>query len=248
MNLVRLEVTVPVFNEEAELAGSIERLRVFLAAQAGWGWRIVIAENGSTDRTWAVALELAARYEEVQAVHRDRAGRGGALKAAWLASDAEVLSYMDVDLSTELACFPPLIGAVAGGQADVAIGSRLLRASAVRRSWQREVLSRGYNQLARGWLGLGVRDTQCGFKALSRQAAQALLPHVEDNGWFFDTELLFRARAGGWRIAEVPVRWVEDGDSRVRLGPTIMGDLRGLWRLGRDRRAATRPPGAGGEP
>jgi glycosyltransferase involved in cell wall biosynthesis len=254
-----INVTLPVFNEAAQLAGSVRRLTEFLAGLAPARWEIVLAENGSTDGTRALAEELAseseAKYQipetgyrmpeagsprpertiRVRVVHLDQAGRGGALRAAWLGSAADLLSYMDVDLSTDLACLPALLAPLLAGTADLAIGSRLLPGSRTTRGWKREVLSRGYNVLLRSALGLRVRDAQCGFKALTRQAARALLPRVKDEGWFFDTELLFRAQREGWRIAEVPVRWVDDPGSTVRLLPTIWRDLRGVGRLWRGR-------------
>ena len=177
----------------------------------------------------------------LRVVHLDQAGRGRALKAVWLASEAEVLSYMDVDLSTDLAHLPELIGGVAEGRADLALGSRLLPASRTTRGWKRELLSRGYNWLLHRVLGLRVADAQCGFKAIRREAARGLLPQVTDHGWFFDTELLVRAQRAGYRIAEVPVQWGDDLGSTVRLLPTVSGDLKGVWRLRRGSQPASRP-------
>jgi hypothetical protein len=155
------------------------------------------------------------------------------LREAWLASDAAILCYMDVDLSTDLACLPALLAPLLDGTGDVAIGSRLLPTSQTMRGWRRELISRTYNRLLRRALGLRVHDAQCGFKALTRKAAQALLPQVRDDGWFFDTELLALAQRGGWRTVEVPVRWVDDPGTTVKLLPTIWRDLRGVWRLRR---------------
>lgn len=191
-----------------------------------------MADNGSGDRTLDEARAVAA--EEVVPLrirHRDKPGRGAALREAWLGSDADVLSYLDIDLSTDLAHLPDLVGLVARGEADLAIGSRLSPASQTTRGWKRELLSRGYNGLLRGTLGLEVRDAQCGFKALSRAAARALLPQVRDDGFFFDTELLVLGQRQGWRIRELPVRWVDDPDSRVRILRTIWQDLRGVCRM-----------------
>lgn len=191
-----------------------------------------MADNGSGDRTLDEARTVAA--EEVVPLrirHRDKPGRGAALREAWLGSDADVLSYLDIDLSTDLAHLPDLVGLVARGEADLAIGSRLSPASQTTRGWKRELLSRGYNGLLRGTLGLEVRDAQCGFKALSRAAARALLPQVRDDGFFFDTELLVLGQRQGWRIRELPVRWVDDPDSRVRILRTIWQDLRGVCRM-----------------
>jgi len=195
-------------------------------------WELVVADNGSRDRTLEQARAFAAEgVVPLRIRHRDQPGRGAALREAWLGSDADVLSYLDIDLSTDLAHLPDLVGVVARGEADLAIGSRLSLASQTTRGWRRELLSRSYNCLLRGTLGLEVRDAQCGFKALSRAAARALLPQVRDDGFFFDTELLVLGQRQGWRLRELPVRWVDDPDSRVRILRTIWQYLRGVCRM-----------------
>jgi glycosyltransferase involved in cell wall biosynthesis len=226
-----VDIVIPVYNEEAQLAASVATLRDFLEVNAPWRWRIVIADNASTDGTLAVAHDLAARDQRARVFHLKQKGRGRALKTAWLASDADVVAYMDVDLSTNLASFPPLVAPLLGGQSDVAIGSRLRRGAVVIRQWKREVLSRGYNRLINVLFRNGFTDAQCGFKALTRAAAQTLLPDVRDDAWFFDTELLLLAEARGYRIHEVLVEWVENLDSRVDIPKTIRDDLYGLWRM-----------------
>lgn len=260
-----VNLTLPVYNEAAQLARSVARLRVVLRAQPQWRWELVIADNGSTDSTLVEAQRVARGPDglprgepgdaeanhglgvrSIRVVHLPQPGRGGALQAVWLGSDADVLSFMDIDLSTDLAHLPELLGTILEGRADVAIGSRLLPASRTTRGWKREWISRCYNQLLRRVLGLRTHDAQCGFKALSRAAARALLPQVRDRGFFFDTELLFLAQQQGWRVAEFPVHWVDDPDSRVRLFPTIRADLAGVWRLrraGGGRRAMVRQAG-----
>jgi len=243
---LRINLTLPIFNEVTQLAVNLARVRAYLVQLPTWRWEIVLADNGSTDGTTELARRLAHETPPepipVHAVHLPCPGRGRALKTVWLASDADVLSYMDLDLSTDLAHLPELIGVVAEGRADLAVGSRLAPGARTTRGWKRELLSRAYNRLTRAVLGLRVRDAQCGFKALSRPAARALLPRVHDPGFFFDTELLVRAQWDGWRVLELPVRWTDDPDSRVRLLPTILADLRGLARLARERR---RQPRAG---
>jgi len=228
----QVEIVVPVRNEEQDLAPSVQRLVAYLRDRFPFTARVTVADNGSTDGTWAIALALAAAHSEVRAVHLDLPGRGRALHAIWSASDAEVLVYMDVDLSTDLNALLPLVAPLLSGHSDMAIGSRLARGSRVVRGAKREVISRGYNLLLRAALGVGFSDAQCGFKAIRSASARALLPLVADTGWFFDTELLLVAERAGLRIHEVPVDWIDDADSRVDIVATAVADLRGMARVG----------------
>lgn len=228
-----VQVVIPVYNEESQLAESVHVLHAHLAAELASPWEIAIADNASTDRTWAIATELASELTHVTALHLDRQGRGLALRTAWMGSTADIVSYMDVDLSTNLDCLLPLLASLRSGHSEVAIGSRLLPASRIRRQLKREVLSRGYNTLIHLLFRCRFSDAQCGFKALTRDAAHRLLPLVENNTWFFDTELLLHASRLGYRIFEVPVDWIEDLDTRVNLQRTALEDLRGLWRVRR---------------
>lgn len=224
-------LVIPVFNEAAQLRDSVCLLDPFMRQFCGSNWEVIVADNGSTDKTFQIALDLERGTPNLRAFHLDQKGRGRALRQVWLDSEADILSYMDVDLSTDLDAFPPLIEALASGDYDLAIGTRLHPESMVRRCWKREMISRGYNRLLRLALHVRFSDAQCGFKALTRRAARQLLPLVEDNEWFFDTELLVMAERYGYRIYEQPVKWTEDPDSRVRLLPTIWGDLKGILRL-----------------
>jgi glycosyltransferase involved in cell wall biosynthesis len=226
-----VDVVVPVFNEERGLAGSVRRLHDHLIAQLPFAWRIVIADNASTDATPEVARALAAELPSVEVLHLPLKGRGRALRAAWLRSDADVLCYMDVDLSTDLRALLPLVAPLVSGHSDLAIGSRLARGSHVVRGAKRELISRLYNRLLHVTLGARFTDAQCGFKAIRADAARRLLPGVGDDSWFFDTELLVAAQRAGLRIHEVPVDWVDDLDSRVDIASTALGDLRGIVRL-----------------
>src|SRR6201996_2516208 len=228
----QVDIVVPVKDEERDLAPSVRRLCAFLRDEFPFSARITIADNGSTDRTWAVATALSRELPAVTAVHMDQPGRGRALRAIWSGSDAAVLAYMDVDLSTDLNALLPLVAPLLSGHSDVAIGTRLARGSRVVRGPRREVISRGYNLLLRASLGAEFSDAQCGFKAIRRDQARALLPLTEDTGWFFDTELLVLAERAGLRIHEVPVDWIDDTDSRVDIVATALADLRGMARLG----------------
>ncbi len=228
---VTVDVVIPVFNEQAILADSITRLHAYLAERMPFTWRITITDNASTDATWAVACQLAQGFPQVRAMHLDDKGRGRALRTAWMASDAVVVAYMDVDLSTDLDALLPLVAPLVSGHSDIAIGTRLASTARVSRGPRREAVSRTYNLILRAALRAGFSDAQCGFKAVRGDVAKALLPLVVDQGWFFDTELLVLAEHNGLRIHEVPVDWVDDPDSRVHIAATARDDLRGVWRL-----------------
>jgi glycosyltransferase involved in cell wall biosynthesis len=225
-----IEVVVPVYNEAHVLAASIRRLHEHLRTLPIPS-RIVIANNASTDHTAEVARALAADLPGVALLDLPEKGRGRALRAAWTDSPADVLCYMDVDLSTDLAALLPLVAPLLSGHSDLAIGTRLARASRVERGLRRELISRTYNRILRYSLGARFSDAQCGFKAIRADAARQLLPQVRDQAWFFDTELLVLAQRAGLRIHEVPVDWVDDPDSRVDVVQTAVDDLRGVARL-----------------
>ncbi len=226
-----LDVVIPVHNEEAALASSVDRVHRHLS-RLPYSFRITVADNASTDGTALVAHRLSHEYDEVRAVYLAQKGRGRALKEVWSTSGSQVLVYMDVDLSTDLNALLPLVAPLLSGHSDLAIGTRLTRGSRTLRGPKRELVSRGYNLLLRGTLHAGFSDAQCGFKAIRSDVAHELLPLVEDTSWFFDTELLVLAERAGLRIHEVPVDWVDDPDSRVDIVRTALEDLRGIGRLG----------------
>ena len=226
-----LDVVVPVYNEQAVLAHSIHRLHRHLREDYPFSFRITIADNASLDGTPVVAAALADELPEVRVVRLEQKGRGRALHAVWSTSDAPVLAYMDVDLSTDLAALSPLVAPLVSGHSDLAIGTRLGRGSRVVRGPKREIISRCYNLILRSTLAAKFSDAQCGFKAIRAEVAERLLPHVEDTGWFFDTELLVLAERSGMRIHEVPVDWIDDPDSRVDIVATAVTDLKGIARM-----------------
>ena len=226
-----IEIVVPVHDEEAALALSVRRLHRFLSTEFPFSWRIVIADNASTDATPEVAAALARDLPSVSFLRLERKGRGRALRAAWSVSDAQVVCYMDVDLSTDLRGLLPLVAPLLSGHSDLAIGTRLAHGARVVRGPKREVISRGYNAILRTALRARFSDAQCGFKAVRADLVEHLLPAIRDDGWFFDTELLVLAQRRGLRIHEVPVEWVDDPDSRVRIVRTAVDDLRGVGRL-----------------
>ncbi len=226
-----LDIVVPVYNEQSALADSVYRLHGYLRAAVPFPSRITIADNASIDDTPRIAAQLAAELTDVRVVRLEQKGRGRALHRVWSQSDAAVLVYMDVDLSTDLAALAPLVAPLISGHSDLAIGTRLGRGARVQRGPKREFISRCYNLILKSTLAAGFSDAQCGFKAIRADVAAGLLPHVEDTGWFFDTELLVLAERSGLRIHEVPVDWVDDPDSRVDIVATATADLRGVGRL-----------------
>jgi glycosyltransferase involved in cell wall biosynthesis len=228
---ITVDIVIPVYNEEKDLERSIRTLHDFCRTTFPYLWRIVIADNASVDRTLEIAERLSSQLAEVAYLHLDQKGRGRALRRAWLESQADIVSYMDVDLSTDLESFIPLIDGLVEQGFHVAIGSRLTKGASVERQLKREIISRCYNLLIKVMFRNRFTDAQCGFKALTRQAVLDLVPMVKDQGWFFDSELLLRAEQKGYQIFEVPVAWVDDPDSRVNVVQTAWGDLRGLLRV-----------------
>lgn len=226
-----VEVTIPAYNEEEVLEKSVRRLHSYLSASLPHPFVITIADNASTDRTFAIAKRICGELPGVRAVHLDRKGRGRALRHVWGSSDADVVAYMDADLSTGLDAFLPLIAPLLSGHRDVATGNRLAPDSEVVRGLKREVISRAYNLLLRVVLSARFSDAQCGFKAGRAEVIKALLAEVKDDAWFFDTELLMLAQRRGLRLHEVPVTWVEDPRSSVKIVRTALADLRGVARL-----------------
>src|SRR5438552_14119301 len=215
-----VDIAIPVYNEERDLERSVRRLRRYLDHQFPFEARITVVDNASTDATWAIARRLVLELRGVRGLRLDDKGRGRAIRHAWVESDAAIVAYMDVDLSTDLDAVLPLVAPLVSGHSDLAIGTRLARSARVTRGVKREFISRTYNGILQTVLRVRFSDAQCGFKAVRREALALLLPFVEDQAWFFDTELLVLAERAGLRIHEVPVDWVDDPDSRVDLVST----------------------------
>lgn len=232
-----VEITIPVYNEEQELEQSVTALRKYLSEHfTDYDWKIVIADNASTDRTYEIAKDLSRKFRRIEAVHLAKKGRGRAVKYVWSHVDADIHAYMDVDLSTDLKHLPNMIKALTNGGYDISIGSRNIKGAKVSgRSLLRTITSKGYIFLIKLFFWVHFTDAQCGFKAVNRQIVETIIPHVEDNGWFFDSELLILAEKCGYRIYDEPVTWIDNPGSTVRVMKTAQGDLEGLWRLFRTR-------------
>lgn len=225
-------VVIPIYNEQEELEANTLKLHSFLKKHcSAYAWRIMIADNASTDRSLEIAQKIEKKHSETAVMHLDQKGRGRAVKKAWSEGTWDIVAYMDIDLSTELASFPRVLKALDTGY-DIAIGSRLLPgARVVGRTMKREIISRSYNILIKILFGVHFSDAQCGFKAMKGSVARQLLPHIEDTAWFFDSEMLILGEKLGLKIYEDPVVWVDNPGSTVRILGTVKGDLKGLWRL-----------------
>jgi glycosyltransferase involved in cell wall biosynthesis len=228
-----VDIVIPVLNEAHVLEKSVRTTLDFLRPNFPYRWRIIVVDNGSTDGTQKVARRLSETEKEVGFLHLQQRGRGRALRLAWLQSKADVVCYMDVDLSTNLDHLHALVGSIAHDGYDLSTGSRLMRESQTKRSFKREVISRIYNVFVKTVLFTRFSDAQCGFKAVSRRAVEAIVPQIEDQSWFFDTEMLVLAEKQGYRIKDIPVEWTEDDDSRVKIFKTGWEDIKGVFRLRR---------------
>jgi glycosyltransferase involved in cell wall biosynthesis len=231
-----VDILLPVYNEQEVLEKSVTTLREFLQENvSNFDWIITIGDNASIDNTMERARELEKRFEDVRVFHLDQKGRGRMVKYAWQKSEADVLTYMDIDLSTDLKAFPPMVQAIFDGF-DVAIGSRQYKGAEVDRGFKREAISRGYIWILKLLLGFPFTDAQCGFKAVSKKLVNELFGAIEDDEWFFDTELLYLAYKNGYKVKELPVRWIEDTDSRVKIARTAWLDIKGVFRMRRYKR------------
>jgi len=229
-----VDIVVPVLNEEKILQKSITTLDEYMAKHLPYRYQITIADNGSQDKTLEIAKNLAEKHQSVRVVSLVERGRGRALKQVWQNSPADILAYMDVDLSTSLDDFLPMIQPLVAGEAGVAIGSRLMKDSRTSRGVKREFISRCYSNIIKWTSGIKFSDAQCGFKAIRRDVAAKFLPKIKDNEWFFDTELLIKTERAGVPIHEQPVTWIEDTDSRVKIVKTAIDDLKGLYRVNKE--------------
>ncbi len=243
---MRISIAIPVLDEEKVLRSSVTKIRTFAdAALSAHAVEIVIADNGSTDATAAIADELCRDLHGVRTVRLAKRGKGLAIRNAWASADADAYAFMDADLATDLAALPALVAALAMGS-DVAVGSRYHPDSTVERTVLRKALSYGYRGLLRALFGTRVTDVPCGFKAVSARVVREVVPDVKDDGWFFDTELLMRAERRGFRIAEVAVTWrevrPEGRRSKVRVLRLAADYVRKAIGLRRELGPAPLPP------
>lgn len=237
MKKTSVEITVPVYNEEKELEENILTLYKFCDKNLrDYNWRITIADNASNDNTPIIGTKLAKENPNLEYFRLDQKGRGRAVKMVWAKAQTDLCVYMDLDLSTDLVHLPKILKALTEGY-DIAIGSRLAPGAKVEgRTLLREIISRALNFFfIQFFFRTSFTDAQCGFKAVTKRVVSDLIPKILDNDWFFDGELLIVAEKSGFKIYEEPIHWVDNPGSTVRLYSTIIGDIKVIWRLLRNR-------------
>lgn len=239
------DITIPVLNEEPTLARQVGILHSFVLEHFpdAQQWRIVIADNGSTDRTFDIARELQQEYNNVIPLRVPRRGVGLALKTSWGQSKADVVGYMDLDLATDLTHFPEAYQAISREGCDLVYGTRLHpQSEVIDRPLKREISSRVFNFLLKAYLGVGFSDGMCGFKFLRRDLYPRLYKNgARNDGWFFSTELLTVAEWLGLRLCELPVRWTDDvSSSRVQILPLAKRYLRDMYELKKQKHLVRR--------
>jgi glycosyltransferase involved in cell wall biosynthesis len=223
----QVSIIIPIYNGEAHVQNALSQLR---EKMGGKNYELIIAEDGSTDKTLEILNRLAPEFPQMRILSsKNRVGRGKSLSDAILASKGEIALYMDVDAATELSEIFNALEAM--DSADIVSGSRLLPGAKVSRSVTREFFSRSYNLLIRLLFRSKLQDHQCGFKALRREKILPLLPLVKDTHWFWDTEMLILAQRKGLRVKEIPVKWNEGSDSTVRVFQDTIYMLRQMARL-----------------
>ena len=229
-------IAVPAYNEELVLKSNILKLLDFCQSNLSDDWRVVVADNNSTDKTAEIAQTLASQNFNCDYLLVAKPGKGNAIKTAWLNYQADVYIFMDADLATDLSALPQLVEKIKAGY-DIAIGCRFHRESIVSRSVIRNILSYGYSYLSRLYLGIKIKDPACGFKAISDRVKKTILPMIGNNQFFFDSELVILAGRQVFKIAEIPVKWQESNTagrkSRVNLFKTIWEYLSNLNRIRR---------------
>ncbi len=225
---------LPIYNEEVQLADSVKKLMTVADSldPAKYSYQIAVGDNASTDSSPAIAKALSEEFPgKVRHIRLEQKGRGRMLKKIWLEEDFDYSMYMDIDLSTDVAHITPSLAALDAGAA-LAIGVRLGKGSKVvgRNPW-RELTSRVYCGLVQMIAGSRIRDFQCGFKGITKQAALHYVSLVEDVTWFFDTELILITEKSGGKIHQEPVFWTDDPGTTVNVYRTAMDDLEGLRRV-----------------
>lgn len=226
---MKIAFILPVYNEEKDLKKGVLKLYNYLVSNKIKSWKIIIADNASTDKTPEIGKQLAKNYTNVFYFYLPIKGRGYALRKTYNSFNAKIYFYMDIDLSTDLNHIKEVLNEM--NYNDIVIGTRLSKNSKVERSLFRELISRTYNLIARFLTKTKVSDLQCGFKAINNKIIEEVIPLVKDNNWFFDSEMLIIAEKRGYKIKEIPIKWTDDPYSKVKILETSLNYLKNLLRL-----------------
>lgn len=231
-----LEITLPVLNEEQTLAQQVDVIvnHIEQNIPEDFSVKVVIADNGSTDKTPEIAQELVQKYtDRVKHIRLDKKGVGLALKTSWLQSEADIVGYFDLDLATDLAHLKETLDCLFQDDADLVYGTRLHQKSVVvGRTLKRGFVSRAFNLILKLYLNVSFSDGMCGFKFLKRARLKELMEAgAESDGWFFSTELLVTAEWLRMKVVELPVKWTDDPDSRVKIIPLTLQYLKAMKSL-----------------
>jgi glycosyltransferase AglD len=228
-----ISVIIPVFNDRISLEKAVPKSLEILSRVTS-EFELIVAEDGSSDGSGDFVKWYEGRDPRIHLLHSDeRLGRGKALNRAIRESKGKIVCYYDVDLATDMQHLPELIDAIRNG-ADISTGSRLLPGSDIVRTEGREIASRSYNFLVRIILGSRLFDHQCGFKAFNKDRILQVIPRIQSNHWFWDTELLVRAQRQGYIVREFPVRWRAGRGTTVRMKDVLeMGTaiIRLWWQI-----------------
>jgi glycosyltransferase AglD len=234
---MKILIVLPSYNEAKILEANITRLLEFIKANlSGHYFKIVIADNNSQDNTKEIALALQAKYPQVDYLFAPQQGKGNAISAPWLKwqDDFEIFIFMDADLATDLEALPKLILGIQAGN-DLAIGSRNLPQSQVKRALFRQIFSLGYRLALKILLKTKIKDMPCGFKAVNQKVIKQIAPKIQEMTWFWDSELVYLAEKHGYKIKEVPVKWREprsgEDKSRVSFMQVSWLYLKKAWQL-----------------
>lgn len=228
-----INITIPVFNEEEILHENILKIYNFLKEHISDPWFIVIANNGSTDKTELIAKELIKHNMGIRLLYIEKPGKGEAIKQGWQKFEADIYCFMDADLATDLKDLPNLISQVKNGY-DIAIGSRYVKGAQVKRTIFRKIFSFVYRILVKLMFNSLIKDFPCGFKAINKKVLEKIVPKIKDNAWFFDSELLILAEKEKFKIKEIPVSWHDpERQSKVKVLNTARAYVRKLFELKR---------------
>ena len=227
-----LSLVFPAHNEESRLPATLEQTAEFLKNQS-YDSEIIVVENGSTDRTLAIARQFVDQIPNLQVIHEDQRGKGLAVRTGMLAATGEYRMFLDVDLSMPISevnrFIPPILPKM-----DVAIASREVRGSVrYNEPRLRHVVGRGFNLLVRMLALPGLQDSQCGFKCFRGPVADELFKRQTIDGWTFDVEVLFIARQLGYTINEIPIAWYYDPQSKMRVMQASFRMFTDLWAIRR---------------